>query len=65
MTKYRLSAEAGQLKRVRAYFSAQIMKRFRPKSIKTVAICGQPDPEMEALCRENKIEVVVIPEREK
>ncbi|WP_276328515.1 hypothetical protein [Endozoicomonas acroporae] len=41
------------------------MKRFRPKSIKTVAICGQSDPEMEALCWENNIEVVVIPEREK
>lgn len=48
-----------------AYFSAQIMKRFKPKSIRTVAICGQPDLEMEVLCRESNIEVVVIRESEK
>ncbi len=45
-----------------ALFSAEIMARFHPKSIKTVAICGQPDREMSAICQAYGIEVVVIPE---
>ena len=48
-----------------AYFSREILKRFNPKSIKTVAICGEGDPEMGKLCKEFGIEVVVIPESEK
>ena len=44
-----------------AYFSREIMKRYNPKSIKAVAICGSGDAEMEALCKEADIEVVVIP----
>lgn len=48
-----------------AYFSREILKRFNPKSIKTVAICAKSDPEMEKLCKKFGIEVVVIPESEK
>jgi hypothetical protein len=44
-----------------AYFSREIMKRFSPRSIKTITICGIGDSEMEALCKEAGIEVVVIP----
>ncbi|WP_257263942.1 hypothetical protein [Endozoicomonas sp. ONNA2] len=47
-----------------AYFSVKIMERFNPRSIKSVAICGRSDHEMEVLCREHDIEVVVIPESE-
>jgi len=47
-----------------AYFSAKIMERFNPRSIKSVAICGKSDHEMEVLCRDHDIEVVVIPESE-
>ena len=45
-----------------ALFSREILKRYKPKSIRTVAICGKGDPEMENLCKKNNIEVVVIPE---
>ncbi len=48
-----------------AYFTREILKRFNPKSIKTVAICGKGDTEMEALCKKENIEVVIIPESEK
>lgn len=43
-----------------AFFSREIMKRYAPKSIKTVAICGKKDKEMENLCIKYDIEVVVI-----
>ena len=45
-----------------AYFSREIMKRYHPRSIRTVAICGVSDPEMEAFCERAGIEVCVIPE---
>ncbi len=48
-----------------AYFTREILKRFNPKSIMTVAICGKGDTEMEALCKKENIEVVIIPESEK
>jgi len=38
------------------------MRRFNPKSIAAVAICGKSDYEMEKLCIENGIEVVVFPD---
>jgi hypothetical protein len=38
------------------------MGRYKPKSMKTVAICGKPDTEMVKLCRQFDIEVVVIRE---
>lgn len=48
-----------------AFFSREIMKRYNPKSIKAVAICGESDIEMEALCKQYEIEVVVIDESKK
>jgi hypothetical protein len=45
-----------------AYFTREIMRRFNPRSIRTVAVCGQPDHEMEALCSQADIEVSVIPD---
>ena len=45
-----------------AFFTREILKRFKPKSIRTVAICGRGDIEMEKLCEQSDIEVVVIPE---
>ena len=48
-----------------AFFTREILKRFKPKSIKTVAICGKGDIEMEKLCEQASIEVVVIPESDK
>ena len=46
-----------------AYFSRELLKSFNPKSIRTVAICGKGDEEMERLCRGRDIEVVVIVEK--
>ena len=48
-----------------AYFSREILKRFKPKSISTVAICAKGDVEMEKLCQKENIDVVIIPESEK
>jgi len=45
-----------------AYFSREILKRYNPKSIKSVAICGKDDSEMKRLCTEADIEVVVYPD---
>ena len=42
-----------------AFFSRVLMKTFKPKSIKTVAICGKDDTVMRDLCKEFDIEVVV------
>ena len=42
-----------------AFFSRELMKTFKPKSIKTVAICGKDDTVMRYLCKEFDIEVVV------
>jgi len=47
-----------------AFFSREIMKRFNPKSIRTIAICNKVDSEMESLCNRHDIEVVVINESE-
>jgi hypothetical protein len=48
-----------------AFFSKQILRRFKPASIRTVAICDKADKEMELLCKANEIEVVVIKDSEK
>ena len=48
-----------------AFFSRELMKKHNPKSIRTVAICGKTDPEMERLCAQFDIEVVVISEADK
>ena len=42
-----------------AFFSREIMKRYMPNSIMTVAICAKGDPEMEAICAMYGIEVEV------
>ena len=47
-----------------AFFSREIMRRFEPASIRTVAVCGARDPAMENLCSQFDIEVVVIPDSE-
>tara|TARA_Y100001934_G_C12167891_1_gene685229 strand:+ start:284 stop:688 length:405 start_codon:yes stop_codon:yes gene_type:complete len=47
-----------------AFFSRELLKSFNPKSIRTVAICGKGDEKMERLCKKQRIEVVVIPEKE-
>lgn len=43
-----------------ALFSMDIMKRFNPRSVKTVAICGRTDKELVSICDRYGIEVVVI-----
>ena len=47
-----------------AFFSRELLKSFNPKSIQTVAICGKGDEKMDRLCKEQGIEVEVIPEEE-
>ena len=42
-----------------AFFSKELMKKFNPKSIRTVAICGKDDSVMRSLSEEFEIEVVV------
>ena len=42
-----------------AFFSKELMKKFNPKSIRTVAICGKDDSVMRELSEEFGIEVVV------
>ena len=42
-----------------AFFSRELIKIFKPKSIRTVAICGKDDKVMRDLCKEFDIEVVV------
>ncbi len=41
-----------------AFFSRELVKAFKPNSIRTVAICAQDDSKMHALCDEFQIEVV-------
>lgn len=48
-----------------AFFSREIMKRYRPRSIKTVAICGKGDAEMQMLCHQHDIDVAVIDDNQK
>ena len=42
-----------------AFFSKELMKKFNPKSIRTVGICGKDDSVMRRLSEEFGIEVVV------
>ena len=42
-----------------AFFSKKLMKKFNPKSIRTIAICGKDDSVMRELSEEFGIEVVV------
>ena len=45
-----------------AFFSLELLKRFNPKSIKTVIVCGKDDLVLRKLCDQYEMEVVVIPE---
>ena len=45
-----------------AFFSRELLKRFNPKSIKTVIVCGKDDLVLRKLCEQYEMEVVVIPE---
>ena len=42
-----------------ALFSAELLKTFKPKSIRTVAICTRGDTSLDPLARKYEIEVVV------
>ena len=48
-----------------AFFSKELMKRYNPRTIRTVAVCGKNDSEMRLLCEQFSVEVVVIEESEK
>ena len=43
-----------------AYFSKILIERHKPKSIKSVAICGRNDKVMEEIASDHEIEIVVI-----
>lgn len=47
-----------------AYFSQFLIKKFNPKSIKSIAICGKYDKVIGAIAKEHGIEVAVIREEE-
>jgi len=47
-----------------AYFSQFLIKKFNPKSIKSIAICGIYDDVIGAMAQEHGVEVVVIGEKE-
>lgn len=44
-----------------AVFSARLMVRFEPASIRSVAICTAGDPVLEPLAKEFGVEVIVYP----
>ena len=44
-----------------AFFSADLLETFKPKSIKRVLICGMNDEILHPICEKYNIEVVVIP----
>lgn len=45
-----------------AYFSKLLIEMHKPRSVKSVAICGRGDVMMEKLAEEHGVEVVVIKE---
>ena len=44
-----------------AVFSAELIKRHNPKSVRTVAICTEGDSVLEPLARDYGVEIVVYP----
>ena len=47
-----------------AYFSQFLVRKYNPRSIKSIAICGKYDDVIGELAKEHGIEVVVIKEDE-
>lgn len=47
-----------------ALFSVELLKRFNPKSIKNVLICGNDDEVLRPIAEKYGIEIVIIPESE-
>lgn len=56
------AARLGMYLMGQAYFSKQLALELGAGSFRTVAICKEIDVQMEKLCKENAIEVVVAPE---
>lgn len=48
-----------------AFLSKFLIEKHKPRSIKSVAICGKNDAVMKILAREHGVEIVVIDEKEK
>jgi hypothetical protein len=48
-----------------AYFSKFLIEKHKPKSIKSVAICGRNDKVMQELADQHGVEIVVIEESRK
>jgi hypothetical protein len=47
------------------FFSAQLIKRHKPRSIKAVAICGRNDSMMEELAKNFEVKIIVISDESK
>lgn len=47
-----------------AFFSVELLRLFKPKSIRSVLICGKDDVILRPICEKSGIEVVVIKEDE-
>lgn len=48
-----------------AYFSKFLIEKHKPKSVKSVAICGRNDKVMQELADQHGVEIVVIEESRK
>lgn len=46
------------------FFSKMLIQKFKPRSIRAVAICGKTDSVMVELAKDHGIEIVVIPDSE-
>ena len=47
-----------------AFFSKFLIERFKPRSIKCVAICGKNDEVIGDIAKKHEVEVVVIDDKE-
>lgn len=48
-----------------AFFSRELLKRFDPKSITSVIICGKEDIVLQELCEQHDIKVILIQEADR